>query len=137
MGESHTLFERMCRARLVALLSPKSVEECISAFEIAESEGIVLEIALRSALAIPGIAAIRSRYPGALVLAGTVMTREQARLAVEAGAAGVVSADYISEVVEECVKHDVMCIPGGLSDAGKQLAKLEAELKASTLGAGL
>lgn len=126
MGESHTLFERMCRARLVALLSPKSVEECISAFEIAESEGIVLEIALRSAPAIPGIAAIRSRYPGALVLAGTVMTREQARLAVEAGAAGVVSADYISEVVEECVKHDVMCIPGGLSDAGKQLVRKAA-----------
>jgi len=132
MGESHTLFERMCRARLVALLSPKSAQECVSAFEIVESEGIVLEIALRSAPAMAGIASIRSRYPDALVLAGTVMTREQARLAVEAGAAGLVSADYIPEVVEECVKHDVMCIPGGLSDAGKQLV-----LKAALYGCSL
>lgn len=126
MEESHTLFERMCRARLVALLSPKSAEECVSAFDIAESEGIVLEIVLRAEPAIPGIRAIRSKHPDALVLAGTVMTREQARLAVEAGAAGVVSADYIPEVVEECAKHDVMCIPGGLSDAGKQLAQKAA-----------
>ncbi len=126
MGESHALFERMRHTRLVALLSPETAEECISAFEILESEGVVLEIALRSASAIDGIKAVRSRHPEALVLAGTVLTREQARFAIEAGAAGVVSADYIPDVVEECVKHDVMCIPGGLSDAGKQLVQKAA-----------
>ncbi|MGB2906078.1 MAG: KHG/KDPG aldolase/sugar kinase fusion protein [Candidatus Aminicenantaceae bacterium] len=126
MGETNTIFERMCRSRLVALLSPMTAEECVSAYEIAESEGIVLEIALRSVSAIAGIKAVRSQHPEALVLAGTVMTREQARLAIEAGAAGVVSADYIPEVVEECIDHDVMCIPGGLSDAGKQLAQKAA-----------
>jgi 2-dehydro-3-deoxygluconokinase len=63
------------------------------------------------------------KHPDALVLAGTVMTPEQAGAAIEAGAASIVSADYIPRVVDICVKHDVMCIPGGLSDAGKQLVQ--------------
>jgi 2-dehydro-3-deoxygluconokinase len=123
MGKPHPLFERMLDARLVALLSPRSVEDCVTAYEITESEGVVLEIALRSPAALDGLNAIRSRHPQAQVLVGTVMTREQAQLAINAGAGGLVSADYLPAVVEECVRQDVLCIPGGLADAGKQLAQ--------------
>jgi len=38
-----------------------------------------------------------------------------------------ISADYIPAVVEACVRADVMCIPGGLADVGKQLVQ-KAEL---------
>ena len=132
MGKPDPLFERMLDARLVALLSPRSVEECVTAFEITEDEGVVLEIALRSPAALDGLKAIRSRYPQAQVLVGTVMTREQARLAIAAGAGGLVSADYLPAVVEECVRQDVLCIPGGLTDAGKQLTQ-KAELYGCSL----
>jgi len=126
MSKSARIFEKLKDARLVALLSPNSVEECVKAFEICEAEGIILEIAFRSEFALGGIKAILEKYPDALLLAGTVMTNVQAARAIEAGVAGVVSADYISEVVDVCIEKDVMCIPGGLSDVGKQLVRKAA-----------
>jgi 2-dehydro-3-deoxygluconokinase len=123
MKKSDKIFEKLKNARLVALLNPKDVEECVKAFEICESEEIILEIAFRSEHALGGMKAILDKYPDALVLAGTVMTERQAEQAIETGVAGIVSADYIPEVVDFCVKKDIMCIPGGLTDVGKQLVR--------------
>ena len=121
MGKSQRVFEELKKSRLVALLTPSSVEECLDAFEIFQSEGIVLEIALRSEYGIKGIEKVLTKNPEALVLAGTVLTPKQAQVAIAAGAAGIVSADYFPEVVDACVERDIMCVPGGLADAGKQL----------------
>jgi 2-dehydro-3-deoxygluconokinase len=123
MKKSERIFNKLKEARLIALLNPKNLEACVKAFEICEAEGIILEIAFRSDHALGGLKAILDKYPDALVLAGTVMTGRQAEKAIEAGVAGVVSADYISDVVDVCVKKDIMCIPGGLSDVGKQLVQ--------------
>jgi len=123
MKKSDEILERLKKNRLVALLSPKSVEDCVRAYEICEAHGIILEIAFRSEHALKGIKTILEKYPDALLLAGTAMTGQQAEQAIEAGVAGVVSADYIPKVIDVCVKKDIMCIPGGLSDAGKQLAQ--------------
>jgi 2-dehydro-3-deoxygluconokinase len=123
MKKSERIFNKLKEARLIALLNPKNLEACVKAFEICEAEGIILEIAFRSDHALGGLKAILDKYPDALVLAGTVMTGLQAEQAIEAGVAGVVSADYIPEVVDVCVKKDIMCIPGGLSDVGKQLVR--------------
>jgi len=123
MKKSEKVFEKLKKDRLVALLSPESVEECMKAFDIYEARGVILEIAFRSEHALKGIKTIVEKYPDALLLAGTVMTEQQAEQAIEAGVAGVVSADYIPEVVDICVKKDIMCVPGGLSDVGKQLVQ--------------
>ncbi len=123
MKKSERVFKKLRQVRLIALLNPKSAEECIDTYEICEELGIILEIAFRSEHAVRGIKAILDKYPAALILAGTVMTRKQAEQAIEAGIAGVVSADYIPEVIDVCVREDVMGIPGGLSDVGKQLVQ--------------
>jgi 2-dehydro-3-deoxygluconokinase len=123
MKKSERVFQKLKQARLVALLSPKSAKECVDTYEICEELGIILEIAFRSDFALGGIKAILDKYPDSLILAGTVMTRRQAEQAIEAGIAGVVSADYIPEVIDVCVREDVMGIPGGLSDVGKQLVQ--------------
>ena len=122
MNKSSILFTTLKKNRLIALLTPENINQCIAAHEILNPCGITLEIALRSESALEGIKATLQQYPDALILAGTVMTSKQAEAAIQAGVAGIVSADYIESVVETCVKHDIMCIPGGLSDAGKQLA---------------
>lgn len=44
-------------------------------------------------------------------------------MAIGTGVAGIVSADYIKKVVKICAKQDVMCIPGGTADCGKQLVQ--------------
>jgi len=123
MKKTRKIFEELKKNQLIALLTPKSRNECLKAFELFHPFGVILEIALRSGHAIEGIRAVLAKYPEALVLAGTVMTGQQTEDAINAGAAGIVSADYITEVVDVCVKNDVLCIPGGLSDAGKQLVQ--------------
>lgn len=123
MNKSQQVLEQLQQNRLIALLTPKSPNECVVAYETLNSLGITLEIAYRSAAAPDGIQAVLRRYPSALILAGTVMMPDQAERAIEVGVAGIVSADYIPEVVDVCIEHDVMCVPGGLADAGKQLVQ--------------
>ncbi len=132
MKATERLFHQMKESQLVALLSPKQKEECVIAYEALSPLGIVLEIAFRTEIALEGIQLLLKKYPQALVLAGTVMTQDQAEKAIAAGVAGIVSADFISSVVECCVQHDVLCIPGGHGDVGKQLV-----LKAERYGCSL
>ena len=127
MKKSLKIFELLKEKQLIALLTPKNVEQCVTAYEVFSPLGVTLEIAFRSDTAMAGIQSVLEKYPDALILAGTVMTETQAESAVWAGVAGIVSADYIPSVVEVCVKHDTLCVPGGLGDVGKQLSQ-KAEL---------
>jgi 2-keto-3-deoxy-6-phosphogluconate aldolase len=127
MNKSAAVFKQIKENRLIAILAPKNTAECVGAYEILHPLGITLEIVFRSEIASSGIKAVLDKYPDALILAGTVMTGKLAEHAIEEGVAGVVSADYIPEVLEVCVFHDIMCVPGGLSDVGKQLVR-KAEL---------
>jgi len=129
---SESLWQALQESRSIALLNPRSPGECVAAYEILAPLGVVLEIAFRSEHALPGIQAVLGAHPEAPLLAGTVLTRDQAEAALAAGVAGVVSADYIPEVVDVCVDADVMCVPGGLADCGKQLVQ-KARLYGCTL----
>lgn len=122
-NKSSSVFEILKTHQLIAFLAPKSAGDCITAYETLAPTGVVLEIAFRTAAALDGIRATIAKHPDALLLAGTVMTPKQAEAAIGAGVAGVISADYIPSVVETCARVDVMCIPGGLGDAGKQLVQ--------------
>lgn len=123
MNKSSMVFEILRKNQLIALLTPKSAEQCVIAYETLNPLGVVLEIAFRSDAAADGIKAVLEKYPEALILAGTVMTAKQAKTVIQTGVAGIVSADYISKVVKVCAKHDVMCVPGGIADCGKQLVQ--------------
>lgn len=132
MKTSELIWNVLRDNRLIALLAPESGEQCVQAWEVLHPLGVVLEIALRTPAALAGMAALRAKHPDALFLAGTVVTGSDAEKAIEAGAAGIVSPDYFPHIVELCVRRDVMCVPGGLNDAGKQLAQ-KAELYKCTL----
>jgi len=127
MKKSEAVFQSLKQKQLIALLSPKSPQQCVAAYDILSPLGIILEIAFRTPAAEESIQAVLEKYPSALVLAGTVMTQNQAEKAVDAGVAGIVSADYIPIVVEIAVQNDIMCVSGGLGDVGKQLVQ-KAEL---------
>src|SRR5512136_1239760 len=122
MKKSLEIYRRLKSRRLIALLSPLQPEPCVQAYEALTPLGIILEIAFRTQAALAGIKAVLQKDKNALILAGTVMTVDQAKQAVKAGVAGVVSADYVPDVLEFCVKRDIMYVPGGLADAGKQLS---------------
>jgi len=123
MNKSAAVFKQIKESRVIAILAPRTIDECITAYEVLHPLGITLEIVFRSEIASSGIKAVLDKYPDALILAGTVMTVKLAEHAIGQGVAGIISADYIPEVLEVCVSNDIMCVPGGLSDAGKQLVR--------------
>ena len=122
MKKTVEIYQRLKSRQLIALLSPLQPEHCVQAYQALTPLGIVLEIAFRTQAALDGIRAVLQQDKDALVLAGTVMTTKQSKQAIMAGAAGIISADYVPDVVEFCVRRDIMCVPGGLADAGKQLS---------------
>lgn len=70
------------------------------------------EITFRTPAAAKAIEKIASALPEMFVCAGTVLSVEQARLAVECGAKAVISPGTNREVVEWCVKNKVPVYPG-------------------------
>jgi 2-dehydro-3-deoxyphosphogluconate aldolase/(4S)-4-hydroxy-2-oxoglutarate aldolase len=129
LNKSIQIFEKLKTIPIVALLSPKDVEECLTAYEIFDPLKITLEITARTESAMDGIGAVLKRHPDALLLAGTVLLESQVHLLADLGIAGIVSPDYIPSVVDACLKNEIMCVPGGLYGVGTQLSH-----KASFLG---
>ena len=72
----------------------------------------VMEITFRAAGAERAIAAVRDALPEMLVGAGTVLSREQVRLAVEAGAQFIVTPGFNPRVVGYCVERGLPVFPG-------------------------
>ncbi len=72
----------------------------------------VAEITFRTAAAEEAIRAIHRELPEVLLLAGTVLDVETARLAVEAGASAIVSPGTNPEVVAWCKKRQIPVFPG-------------------------
>lgn len=81
------------------------------------------------------------RYPGVTWAAGTVLTRDMAAIALDAGARLVISPDYSQEVAHYAAEHDVPYIPGVMtpSEISRALREGLTVLKlfpAGTVGEG-
>jgi len=72
----------------------------------------VLEVTLRTAAALPAIAAIARAVPEAIVGAGTVRSPDDARAAKDAGALFAVSPGYTAEVGAACRAIALPLLPG-------------------------
>lgn len=98
--------------RASAILRTPHRERAIPAMEAAARAGFrVLEFTLTIPGALDAIAAFAGR-PGVAVGAGTVLTREQARSAVAAGARFLVSPVVDEAVIAEAAALGVAAIPG-------------------------
>lgn len=73
------------------------------------------EVTFRTKAAAPSIAAIARKCPQVLVGAGTVLSVDQARSAVDAGAKFIVSPGYDAGVVKWCLDNAVPVIPAGVT----------------------
>lgn len=72
----------------------------------------VMEITFRTAAAVDSIKAVVDSCPGMLVGAGTVVSLEQCKNAVECGAKFIVSPGFDEEIVRWCVENGVVVLPG-------------------------
>lgn len=107
------ILERLSNAGIVPVVVIEDVKNAVPTAQALLAGGIdVMEITFRTAAAKDSIAAVAKECPDMLVGAGTVITLEQCKAAVEAGAKFIVSPGYCDEVVSWCVEHDVAVTPG-------------------------
>lgn len=72
----------------------------------------IAEITFRTSAAKDAIQALTEKLPELFVGAGTVLTVEQAKLAVAAGARFIVSPGFNHKVVDYCLENNIVVTPG-------------------------
>lgn len=101
---------------LVAILRGLKPEEAPAIGEVLVEAGFCLiEVPLNSPRPLDSIAALRKRFPDAVIGAGTVLTAAEARDVASAGGELVVAPNFDPEVVVETVRLGMASLPGILS----------------------
>ena len=108
-----TAMERIERCGVVPVVVLDRPEDAVPTAQAMLRGGIdVMEITFRTAAAPEAIRLVSESVPEMLVGAGTVVTLEQCRRAVDCGAKFIVSPGFDEEVVRWCVENDVAVCPG-------------------------
>ena len=107
------IVERLGAAGVIPVIVIEREEQAVPLAEALVKGGLpVLEVTFRTAAAAGAIAAIRRAVPGAVVGAGTLLTVEQLRAAVEAGAAFGVAPGFDPTVVAAAKAEGLPFCPG-------------------------
>ena len=107
------VLEKLGNAGVVPVVVLERAEDAVPAAKALLAGGIdVMEITFRTAAAPDAIRAVAEQCPEVTVGAGTVITLEQCKQAVDCGAKFIVAPGYSEEVVSWCVEHDVAITPG-------------------------
>ena len=105
--------KRMENCGIVPVVVLDKIEDAIPTAKALLAGSVdVMEITLRTAAGLNSIRQVAENCPDMYVGAGTVLTLEQCRQAVEAGAKFIVSPGFDREVVEWCVGNNVAVTPG-------------------------
>jgi len=105
--------ERLAAAGIIPVVVIENEKAAVPTANAMVKGGIdVMEITFRTAAAPDAIKAVSENCRDMLVGAGTVITLEQCKQAVECGAQFIVSPGFDREVASWCVEHGVAVIPG-------------------------
>ena len=107
------VYSRISACGIVPVVVLNDAADAVPTAKAMLSGGIsVMEITFRTAAAADSIRAVSTECPDMLVGAGTVITLEQCRLAVECGAKFIVAPGYDEEVVSWCCENNIPVTPG-------------------------
>ncbi len=110
--DRNELLQELHRNRLVAVIRSKTSDEALSTAAAAGDAGVkFIEITFSVPGALKVIEAL-ARRPELHVGAGTVLSREQAREAIAAGAQFVVAPSLELDLVPICHESGIACFPG-------------------------
>ena len=82
----------------------------------------VIEITFRTSAAAEAISLIKDKLPQIFLGAGTVLTIDQAREAVDSGAVFLLAPGFNPKVVDYCIENGITMIPGINSPTGIEMA---------------
>lgn len=105
--------ERLRRLGILPVVEVADPDQAEELFAALSAGGIAAaEITLRTPAAVAALEQLIHRHPDALLGAGTVRTLDDARRMVGIGASFVVSPGTDEEMIDYCVEHDVLVLPG-------------------------
>lgn len=108
--------EIMNTSPVVPVMVINKLEHAVPLAEALVKGGLkVLEITLRTPVAIDAIKRIKAEVPGAIVGAGTVINLETLRLAIDAGSEFLVSPGVTESLIDAALKTGVPILPGVIS----------------------
>ncbi len=102
------VLDRLHGCGVVPVVVLDDVKDAVATAKALLAGGVdVMEITFRTAAAADSIKAVAENCPDMLVGAGTVITLDQCKQAVECGAKFIVSPGFDEEVVRWCVERSV------------------------------
>jgi len=105
--------EYLAKSGIVPVVVLEDAKDAVPTAQALLDGGIcVMEITFRTAAAQDSIRAVAENCPDMVVGAGTVITLEQCKTAVDAGAKFIVSPGFRGEVVKWCVDNNIPITPG-------------------------
>jgi 2-dehydro-3-deoxyphosphogluconate aldolase / (4S)-4-hydroxy-2-oxoglutarate aldolase len=105
--------KELMKGKLIAVIRGNDLEEArLICKTLVESGITTLEVTFSLTGAEKLIKRLKEELPNALIGAGTVLTKEQAELAVSNGADFIVSPCIVEEVGAYCKENDVFCSMG-------------------------
>ena len=105
--------ERLAASAVVPVIVLDDAKDAVATARALLAGGVdVMEITFRTAAAADSIKAVAENCRDMLVGAGTVITLEQCKQAVECGAKFIVSPGFDEEVVRWCVENGIAVTPG-------------------------
>lgn len=110
------------RAPVIPVITIERAEDAVPLCEALVAGGLtVLEVTLRTSVALQAITELRTRLPQALVGAGTVLSAQQANAAAAAGAQFFVSPGSTPAVLTACEYSGVPLLPGAATPSEMML----------------
>ena len=107
------VLDRLHGCGVVPVVVLDDVKDAVATAKALLAGGVdVMEITFRTAAAADSIKAVAENCPDMLVGAGTIITLDQCKKAVECGAKFIVSPGFDEEVVRWCVERSVPITPG-------------------------
>jgi 2-dehydro-3-deoxyphosphogluconate aldolase/(4S)-4-hydroxy-2-oxoglutarate aldolase len=104
---------KVVEQRVFGIVRTSSADEAVTMAELVMAAGLhTVEIALTTPSALDAIRALTARHPDAVIGAGTVLDAAAARLAIDAGAAFLVSPSIHADVIVTAHRYGRPAIPG-------------------------
>lgn len=119
----HAVLEKLLPVGVVPVVAIHDRHHAIALASALENGGIhAAEITFRTAAAEDSIRSISQNCPNIVVGAGTVVTPQQCRTAIAAGAKFIVSPGYDQKIVDLCLEQNVAVLPGCPTSSEMMLA---------------
>jgi len=108
-----TTLEQLAAIKIIPVIAIDRAEDIIPLGKALAENGLpAAEITFRSDAAVEAIRLLRKAQPEMLIGAGTVLNREQAQAAKDAGATFVVSPGFNPNTVKACQEIGIDIVPG-------------------------